>query len=216
MDVFTRHFGRLTLIAKGFRRNKSKAQGLFLGFKPLLLGWTGKGELPILTSIEHQGYFPSLETLQSNCGFYVNELLLKLLHRHDSHEQLYDRYHELMAGLSQVREPSTLLRYFEKHLLQETGFGLILDHDVETGEAICPDARYQYLPHNGPTKADAAAQGDLSGQTLIGLHQESLVTDEQFREAKWLTRTALDIQLGGREMKSRRIFREMKRYQSRI
>ena len=201
-------------MAKGFRKNKSKAQGLFLGFKPVLLGWTGKGELPILTGIEHQGYFPSLGTLHSNCGFYVNELLLKLLHRHDSHEQLYDRYHDLMTGLSQAEEPSTLLRYFEKHLLQETGFGLILDHDADTGEAISPDARYQYLLHSGPTRVDSGEKGDISGQTLIGLHRENLLADAHLREAQWLTRAALDIQLGGRELKSRRIFREMKRYQS--
>ena len=214
-DIFTREFGRLTLIAKGFRKSKSKAQGLFLGFKPLLIGWTGKGELPILTSIEQHGNYPILGSLEANCGFYANELLLKLLHRHDSHEALFDRYHELVVGLGAGGSPSALLRYFEKNLLQETGFGLVLDHDVDTGEAIDPLASYLYLPQKGPTRCNDNGERTVFGGTLLALQQESLATEVHLKQARWLTRLALDIQLGGKELKSRRIIREMKRYQNR-
>jgi DNA repair protein RecO (recombination protein O) len=216
LDIFSRDHGRLTLIAKGCRKKKTQAQGLFLPFKPLLVSWTGRGELPILTSIEHQGFLPLPDKTGINCGYYVNELLLKLLHRHDSHEALFDRYNNFFYSLANGDDPNSVLRVFEKYLLQEIGFGLVLDHDVETGEIIHGHRDYQYIPQKGPVASSDAHIAKISGETLMALQTESFDSDKQKHEARSLTRALIDLQLNGKELRSRRVIREMKRLEKKI
>ena len=216
LDFFSRDHGRLTLIAKGCRKKKTQAQGLFLPFKPLLISWTGKGELPILTSIEHQGFLPLPDRTGINCGYYVNELLLKLLHRHDSHEELFDRYNHFFYALANGDDPNSVLRIFEKHLLQQIGFGLVLDHDVETGEVILSDRDYQYIAQQGPVASSEEHVAKISGETLMALQTESLQTEKQKREARALTRALINVQLNGKELRSRRVIREMKRVEKQV
>jgi len=212
VEIFSRKFGRLTLIAKGCRRKNSRVQGLFLSFKPLLLGWAGKGELPILTSIELSGFYKQPDSTGISCGYYINELILKLLHRYDPHELLYDKYAESISQLLDNQNPNTVLRVFEKYLLQETGFGLVLDHDVDTGEAITKSFSYQYVPQKGPILANSTNDNIVSGATLIALQTGEFNSDRERNQAQQLTRTLIDIQLNGKQLRSRRIVREMKRY----
>ena len=212
IDIFTHEHGRLALIAKGCRKKNNQAQGLFLPFKPLLFSWTGKGELPILTGIEAIEHFRSLDPVGLNCGLYINELILKLLHRHDSHERLFEKYHELVYSLLNGGNPFTLLRVFEKHLLQETGFGLVLDHDTETGESIIENASYNYIPEMGPVKVGEGSPDTITGDTLIAFQNEHFTSSHQHKQARRLTRFLLDIQLNGRQLRSRRVIREMKRF----
>ena len=107
------------------------------------------------------------------------------------------------------------LRLFEKRLLQEIGFGIILDHDVETGKIIEEASSYRYIPQFGPVAAGDTNQGGLqiSGKTLIAFREEHLISVESKRQARLLTRNLLDQQLGGRELRSRRIMRQVLRYQ---
>ncbi len=215
VEVFTREHGRLTLISKGSRRKLTRSQGMYVGFKPLLISWVGKGDLPILTSIEQQGHFQSLKQSEIGCGYYINELILKLLHRHDSHEKLFDKYHDLIISLSEGKNPFLLLRIFEKHLLQEIGFGLVLSHDVETGEEIRADSFYVYVPQKGPITAPSQNSDTICGETLIGLKLESFKTEAQMKQARWLTRSLIDIQLAGKKLKTRKIFTQMRHYKQR-
>lgn len=220
VQIFTRNFGRLTLIAKGCRRKKSRVQGLFLPFKPLLLSWSGKGELPILTAIEQIGFCPPLDAIGVTCGYYINELILKLLHRHDAHEVLYDKYAQAIFALSDKKKPNTVLRVFEKYLLQEIGFGLVLDHDAASGESIAEEHSYQYFPQKGPiatNKEQNNIKGNIiSGATLLALQNEKFNSQQERAQAQQLTRLLIDIQLNGKELRSRRVMREMKRFKEQI
>jgi DNA repair protein RecO (recombination protein O) len=216
VEVFTRNFGRLALIAKGCRKKKSQVHGLFMSFKPVLLSWTGKGELPILTSIEQTTFYPQPDFSRVPSGYYMNELILKLLHRHDPHELLYDKYETSVFQLLNKDEPLAVLRVFEKHLLREIGFGLVLDHDVETGEALVKEGSYQYLPQKGPVAADSNQSGTVFGSTLIALEEEEFFTGREHRQARQLTKALIDIQLNGKELRTRRILREMKSYKDRF
>ncbi len=211
VEVFTREYGRLTLIAKGCRKKKTQPQGLFQPFKPLLISWTGKGELPILTGIEQPRFTPPLSGTGIGCGYYINELILKLLHRHDAHETLFEKYQEQILALADQQDPFVVLRIFEKHLLREIGFGLILDRDVETGEAVRQDMDYRYLPEKGPVLATGGENDVISGATLIALDTEQFPTWENQRQANRLTRYLIDLQLNGKPLRTRRVIREMKR-----
>lgn len=219
VDVFTREHGRLMLLAKGARRGKSRSRGVLLPFTPLLAGWAGRGQLPILTTVEQSGHAARMKGKPLASGFYLNELLLRLLHRHDAHEVLFERYHDAISQLGQLTQahsPHRVLRVFEKHLLHHIGFGAVFDHDAETGEAITAQRQYHYVPEKGPVCAEPPGRYEhalrVSGRTLHALRDERFQSDEELREAQHLTRTLIDHQLDGRPLRSRRVIREMSRY----
>ena len=217
IEIFTPNFGRLALIAKGCRREKSRIRGLFLPFKPLLFGWTGKGELPILTSIEQTEFCPQLDVLGVVCGYYLNELTLKLLHRHDPHQLLYNKYQYAVFELLDKQNRHTILRIFEKYLLQEIGFGLVLGHDAESGETITATRHYQYLPQKGPVVTqplNGEQDNIIFGATLIALQKEKFESQQEHLQAQRLTRLLIDIQLSGKELRSRRVMQEIKQYKA--
>src|SRR6185436_3098055 len=102
LEVFSARHGRLGLMAKGARRPSSRVRGLLKPFQPLLFAWTGRGELPILTGAEPDGEMPPLMGPALYCGFYLNELLMRLLHRHDPYEALYGAYRSALTALGEV------------------------------------------------------------------------------------------------------------------
>jgi DNA repair protein RecO (recombination protein O) len=214
LDVFCRQYGRFMLLAKGARRQKSGMRGVLMPFKPLLLSWAGKGQLPILTAAESQGYLRDMLGKQLHAAYYANELILKLLHRFDAHQDLYDSYDLTVRSLTAGEDAGMLLRVFEKRLLREIGFGLILDHDVETGERIKESANYRYVPQFGPVVTELANEigMQVSGQTLIAFQEERFKTSESRQQARVLTRNLIYQQLGGRELRSRKVMHQILRY----
>ena len=218
VDLFTREYGRLMLIAKGARRGPSQSRGcsrgLLLPFKPLLASWAGKGQLPTLTSVEQNGHSAQMKGKPLASGFYLNELLLRLLHRHDSHETLFEHYHLAVTQLSEAHSPRRVLRIFEKKLLRDIGFGAVLDHDAETFEPISAEQQYHYVLEKGPVRATQPDPHALtiSGRTLHALREERFSSERELQEAQRLTRTLIDRQLNGRALRSRRVIMEMNKY----
>ena len=213
VEVFSRDFGRMALLARGARRPRSAIRGLLMGFQPLEIGWAGKGEVLTLMKAEWQGGQPLLAGEALFCGYYLNELLMHLLPREDAHEQLFSRYAEMLSRLGadpsgKVREAD--LRSFEKALLQELGYGLTLNHD-STGSAIVADAYYTYRMEQGPVRlahSEASAQV-LRGKTLLDLAAEDFSDPRSRIEAKQLMRILMAYYLAGKELETRKIFREL-------
>lgn len=218
LDLFSRSHGRLALLAKGARRPKSRSRGTLLPFQPLLASWSGKGQLPVLTGVEVAAVVPRPTGEALACGYYMSELLLKLLHRFDPHEKLFDAYASAVGRLGEEdganHAAERTLRVFEKALLAEIGFGLILDRDVRSGEAIDPAREYRYLPERGPVAVDGEERSGLPvrGETLEALRNEKFVSARSLRESKQLTRMLIHRQLGGRPMRSRKVTLQMSRY----
>lgn len=211
LEVFTSRFGRLGLLAKGARRPSSRVRGLLKPFQPLLLSWTGRGELPILTAAEPDGEFALLGGEALYCGFYLNELLMRLLHRDDPHESLYQVYRDALIDLAGATNSETVLRGFERRLLGDIGYGLVLDRDAMDNSAIEPDAWYDYIPERGPVRVVEPeifrARGVVvRGASLIALANNELVEPENLREAKRLMRTVLARYLGDQPLHSRKLF----------
>src|SRR5512140_259134 len=154
LEVFTRNFGRIALVARGARRPRSALRGVLLAFQPLLLDWAGKSELRTLHKAEWQGGLPQLKGTALLCGFHLNALMLKLLQRDDPHELLYQTYYGSLRALSNGLDHAVTLRCFEKQLLKELGYALTLDHDVASGEAIQPACNYHYVIERGPVQSD--------------------------------------------------------------
>jgi len=211
IEALTPRHGRLGLLAKGARRPSSPFRGLLEPFQPLLLSWTGRGELPILTAAEPDGESTFSTGPALYCGFYLNELLVRLLHRHDAHEALYVAYRDALTALSRNDATESALRQFEVKLLGEIGYGLVLNRDVGDDTPIDPDAWYDYIPERGPmrmTNPDVGrAQGVVvRGASLMALAQDRLSEPESLRDAKRLMRTMLARYLGDKPLHSRKLF----------
>ena len=136
------------------------------------MGFSGRGELPTLTAAEPAGAAPAIAGESLFCGLYLNELLLRLLHRHDPHERLFENYSEALGRLGEGRDTEAALRVFEKRLLEDIGFGLVLDHEVQNGAPIQPEQLYRYVPERGPVPAHAANGEGIAvqGASLLARH----------------------------------------------
>ena len=144
--------------------------------------------------------------------FYLNELLVRLLHRHEPHADLFDAYEEVLDKLVNSAHEQLALRLFEKRLLEALGYGLALDTDTE-GNAIRPEQDYNYLPEQGAAPAGASGAGrlNISGRTLLGLAHEELDDEVMLGEAKQLMRRTLGQLLGDKPLRSRELYQFNKR-----
>lgn len=214
LEAYTRAHGRIGLIAKGARRPSSRLRGVLKPFQALLLSFSGRGELMLLTAAEPDGLGAPLSGEALYCGFYLNELLVRLLHRHDPHEALYDRYRAALEGLAAGAGNESILRVFEKHLLGEIGYGLVLERDTDQ-QPLDPAAFYDYVADRGPVlirhpELRARLEGvRVSGATLLALAEERLPDPTTLREAKMLMRELLAVRLGDRPLHSRRLFQSV-------
>lgn len=209
LDIFSREYGRLHLIAKGAKREKSAFSGLLQPYQRLLMAWRGKSELMTLIDVEADIEAYELSNGRTIAGFYVNELLVRLLHQHESHPELFDFYNKAIFDLSIAKSIDAVLRIFEKGLLKSLGYGLVLDHDVNDGQAIEADKKYYYLIDSGPMK-DIPLTGDyikITGNSLLALGKGSLENKPELEESKRLMRFVLQSHLGTKPLASRALYK---------
>lgn len=210
LDVFARGYGRLALLARGARRPRSALRGVLIGFQPLELGWFGGGEVKTLAKAEWSGGLPLLTGKCLLLGYYLNELLLKLMPREDPHPVLFDAYGLALAALARGAEESAELRRFEKTLLRELGYGLTLEREAGSGIPVQPDRRYVYQIERGAVPAtDEMAAPTLSGKTLLDMAADDYSDPRTLAESKSLMRQLMSHYLGGQALQSRRIFVEL-------
>lgn len=208
LDVFTRDFGIVPVLAKGVRKEKSKLAGLLLPFLLINISYLDRGELKLLTQVESVCSYP-LQSLGLYCGFYVNELLYKFLHKHDPYPDLFIRYQRCLLELSTTDNIEQSLRYFELELLMETGYGIELDLDSSNNVKVEEHRRYNYQPQLGMVEA---GNGLVAGQTLQALVAQQALDAIALQEAKLLLRRMLDSHLQGQSLKSRDVLMKIIKY----
>jgi DNA repair protein RecO (recombination protein O) len=212
VEAFTPDFGRVALVARGARRPRSELRGLLQGFQPLLLSWSGQHELKTLLKAEWRGGLPRVGGGALLCGFYLNELLLKLLPREDGHPQLFADYETALAELAAGRDQATILRRFEVRLLAEMGYALPLVREADTGAPVVPAVRYHYAFDRGPRRTLPEPGMKLPlvrGATLLALADQNYPDAETAAEAKRLMREVLDHYLEQRGVESRRVVQDL-------
>jgi len=211
VEIYARGAGRMTLVARGARRPRSAMRGVLIAFQPLQLSWYGSGEVRTLIRAEWIGGQPLLQGAALLCGFYLNELLLRLLPREDPHEKLFDRYGEAMRGLASGAVTGPILRSFEKALLREIGYAMVLERDVAGDCGIDPAKTYTYDPEKGPLEVSAVASAGmkLAGQTLLDIARDDFSSAVTQQQAKLLMRLLINHRLEHQPLKSRRIFQEL-------
>jgi DNA repair protein RecO (recombination protein O) len=210
VEAFTRGFGRVALLARGARRPRSAMRGMLLSFHPLRFGWGAAADLRNLISAEWAGALQPLAGRALMCGFYLNELVLRLLPRDDPHEDLFDVYGEALQGLAQGTAQATVLRSFEKRLLAELGYAPLLEREAASGAPIDPSRRYLYEPDRGPMPSkNASSELSVSGQTLLDLAAGEYDRPETRDEARMLLRALIGMRLHGQVLHTRVVLREL-------
>ena len=210
VDFFTMDYGRVRAVAKGARSAKSKYRPLLQLFQPLLVSFSGRGELKTLTGLESSLGALRLEGQRLFSGMYINELLTRLLMHHVEHKQLYLAYQDTLAALQGDTAIQLLLRQFELCLLSELGYGINLDSDCHSHEPIEVGLRYRFTPDVGFQALVDEGQHTSSkvylGAHIVSLREHDLTDAEVLKTAKRLLRTALAAHLGGKPLHSRSLF----------
>jgi len=210
VEAFTADHGRVGMVARGARRPRSALRGLLQAFQPLLLSWQGQAELKTLVRAEWCGGMPLLRGSALMCGFYLNELVLKLVAREDPHRQLYAAYETALGELAMGSEQGALLRRFELALLTELGYAPMLAREADTGAPLDPAAEYRYAFDCGPRRAHGEAGGVVvRGATLLALAEGRYPDAETAAQAKRLMREVLAHHLEQRGVESRRVVRDL-------
>jgi DNA repair protein RecO (recombination protein O) len=207
LELFSRDHGRVTAFARGVRRAGSPLLPVLQPFNRLLVSWTGRGEAGTFVHAEFDGAVQAMPPARLMSGFYVNELLIRLLERHDANAGIFDDYGAVLADLKSGADEARTLRLFEKRLLDALGYGLSLDHEAGSGQAIVPDGCYRYREARGLVRIDGVAEGSLifSGASLLSLANEDLHDPVARNDARRLLRAALDECLEGRTLGSREV-----------
>jgi DNA repair protein RecO (recombination protein O) len=183
---------------------------VLLAFHPLELSWFGGGEVKTLARAEWLGGLPLLSGKSLLLGYYLNELLLKLLPREDAHPVLYDAYGAALAALARGATKAADLRRFEKALLRELGYGLSLDREAGSGTPVRAERRYLYRIERGAVEATGDEdQPAVSGKTLLDMAADDYADPRTLAESKQIMRQLIAHYLSGQPLQSRRVFVEL-------
>lgn len=206
IDLFTRDYGRVALIAKGAKRPHSQLRGVLQTFQPLSSSWVGKSELRTLTDAEWVGGMLPLEKSALLCGFYLNELLVKLLARDDAHPALFDHYVSTLNQLAHNEPAPIVLRKFERALLKETGVAADLTRCIETRARVQADVTYVIDPERGPRPERASDPWPrVAGKTLLDMEGENYEDVATQVQSKQLMRFLVAHHLNGAPLNTRQI-----------
>ncbi len=209
LDVFTRSYGRVAMVAKGAKRPASALRATLVSFCPLGVTYSGKAEVKTLSRADWLGGHAPLTGIGLMAGFYCNELLIKLLAREDAHTALFDAYALTLGALgarpsNESIEP--LLRSFEAALLTETGLMPPLHLEAESAQAVQGNALYR-VTNDGVRRASHHASQELlvSGAHLLAMAKHDYSDAAVLPPAKAVMRSLLAYHLGDNTLKTRQL-----------
>lgn len=212
IDVLSRDHGRLSLVSKGSRAAKSRLKGILRPFMPLDISWVIHSDLGTLTGAEMHGAPVSLTGDALLSGYYLNELLLQLLHRHDPQPDIFEAYSRAVTNLAGRENVAPVLRAFEIDLLSLLGYALVLDHDTGDSGVLKLKSTYEYRPEQGPVPVSEREGAMIfSGAELMAINSREFDDPDVLRCAGRLLRHVIAYHLDGKELKSRKVMKEIRR-----
>ena len=205
LDLLTLDYGRLSLLAKGGKRNK--LQALFQPFHQLMVSWSGRGELKTLTSVDgvavpvgEEQYLPML---------YVNELIIAFMPVQESSVELFQLYHDLLYAVDQ-NFSEVFLREFEYSFMRLLGYLPDTGVEAHSGESIDKSQFYQFIASNGFVPCGEKDRNAIGGHTIIAWNQKQYENKQVLQLAKTIMRCIIDFNLHGKKLKSRDIYQQIK------
>jgi len=210
IDCLTPTRGRVGLVARGSRRSGSAQRPLLQPFVRLRVSWIRRGELGRLTYVEAAASRHELRGDSLLAGFYINELVLRLLARGDANAEVFSCYSSCLQELGDGAATARTLRFFELGLLRALGYAPELARDLESGESLREEWSYVFEPESGPRRALTDVDSDtFRGRDLISLRERMLDDADSLRAAKLLLGRALALHLGPRPLKTRGVLKEI-------
>lgn len=204
VDFLTKDFGRISVVARGAKRSRSAFKGLLQPFSNLLISATGKSSLLNLTHVE-AATFPSVLTGNALLsGLYINELLVHLLPFEDPSQEIFTLYQNAIQDLNATLPLTSVLRIFEKRLLELLGLGFSFQTDLDD-QPILADIEYCLIPDSGfakPTRDfDPHNKTTYSGKSILAMQSQEFTDKLIIQECKRLMRHILQHALGEHRLK---------------
>ena len=207
-DVFTQKSGKISFIAKGAKKPKSKFFGYLVPFQKLKITYSGRSELKTLTSIDRD--LASNSNTFSKVSYsllYINELLMKLLPKDAKHEELFVLYDEFLKKIKKNKNLEISLRHFELDLLDMLGYGFDYDSEIDSNETIEAELSYVFVSERGFRKSNSSS---FKGKDILSIKKRKL-EDVPLKYLKEITTKAIGICLEGKDLTSRKIFKSIKK-----
>jgi len=207
-DVFTQKSGKISFIAKGAKKPKSKFFGYLVPFQKLKITYSGRSELKTLTSIDRD--LASNSNTFSKVSYsllYINELLMKLLPKDAKHEELFVLYDEFLKKINQNNNLEISLRHFELDLLDMLGYGFDYESEIDSNEPIEAELSYVFVSERGFRKSNSSS---FKGKDILSIKKRKL-EDVPLKYLKEITTKAIGICLEGKDLTSRKIFKSIKK-----
>lgn len=207
-DVFTQKSGKISFIAKGAKKPKSKFFGYLVPFQKLKITYSGRSELKTLTSIDRD--LASNSNTFSKVSYsllYINELLMKLLPKDAKHEELFVLYDEFLKKINKNNNLEISLRHFELDLLDMLGYGFDYDSEIDSNEPIEAGLSYVFVSERGFRKSNSSS---FKGKDILSIKKRKL-EDVPLKYLKEITTKAIGICLEGKDLTSRKIFKSIKK-----
>ncbi|MCG8710801.1 DNA repair protein RecO [Brenneria sp. 4F2] len=209
LDLFSESDGRVRVLAKGARARRSSLKGSLQPFTPLLVRWSGRGEVKTLRNAEPVSLALPLSGIMLYSGLYVNELLIRVLEHETNYSALFFDYLNCLQQLaSQLASPEPALRRFELALLGSLGYGVDFLHCAGSGDPVADSMTYRYREEKGFIASLVVDNNSFTGYELRALASREFPDSATLRAAKRFTRIALKPYLGGKPLKSRELFRQ--------
>ncbi|EIM01980.1 DNA repair protein RecO [Rhodanobacter denitrificans] len=206
LECLTREHGRLGVVARGVRGERSRLRRTQLEpFQPLAMDLLLRGEMATLTGVETVGTPLRLPGDAGLAGLYLNELVVRLTGRQDPYPRLFDAYAGTLARLAAGESLAWSLRRFERDLLEAIGYGLQLQHDSDSGEPLAAAASYRYLVEQGAVRCAADRPHALRGSDLLALGQDRVPDARGLKALRDMMREVIRFHLGGGELRAWRV-----------
>lgn len=212
LDVLTRDHGRIAVVARGSRGPRSRLAGVLRPFLPLRVSWVARSDLGTLTGAEAGGPPLRLDGDALLSAYYVNELMLNFLHRDDPQPEVFALYAEVIRSLAGRFDVAAVLRDFELEFLGLLGYAVSLDYEGGTHQDIEAHRFYEYRMEQGAVPVERS-EGRLvfAGAHLQAIGARQFDDGDVLRSANRLLREVIRHHLGGKELQSRRVLRDVHR-----
>jgi DNA repair protein RecO (recombination protein O) len=211
LDIVTRDYGKIAVVARGSRGSKSRLAGVLRPFLPLRVSWVAKSDLGTLTGAEADGPPAGMVGDAMFSAYYVNELLLHFLHRYDPQQEIFALYEEVIKALLVTENIAAALRSFELEFLSLLGYAVNLDHVFGSREPLLSEQTYEYRMEQGPVSVERAGPLVFKGAVYSEIAEQHFEKPDILSAANRLLREIIGFHLGGKELKSRKVLMELHR-----
>ncbi|MCG7570909.1 DNA repair protein RecO [Pseudoalteromonas ruthenica] len=206
-DFLVQHRGMMRMIVRLSGKHAVKHKAQLQPFQPLLIRYQGGGDLKYLQHFELSGSQPALIGDKLYCGFYMNELAVRIVPLNEPLEQVYDLYQAQLKALAATNHMAASLRHYELTLLESLGYGVDFEYD-NIGKEISADCHYDYYPEQGWVMQQQPKYGyGFSGKQVLAMAAREFTDPEIQQAAKHFCRFLLKPLLGNKPLKSRELFK---------